>query len=76
MKKIYAFIVRKIRLAQGKCPYCATKMVKGYGGSSALSVNAMTACPNRHYAEEVHPAGAVLIYDEGGSRIDGGGDLA
>ncbi|MGG1071241.1 hypothetical protein ABE178_15575 [Priestia megaterium] len=45
-------------------------MSNGLGGSTLLSLNGVKMCPNHHYAEELHLAGAIIIHDNGGKPLN------
>ena len=64
------WLKRKFRLAFGLCPYCSQKLENGFGGSSLMFFNGMKMCPSRHYAEEFHYTGAILVYDNGGQPLE------
>jgi hypothetical protein len=65
------WIVRKIRLLFGFCPYCGKRMLNGMGGRSPLFLSGLKVCPDKHYAEEMvlSAGGAILIHDNGGKPL-------
>jgi len=64
------WIVKKIRILFGRCPYCNKKLLNGFGGKSLLFLSGMKICPDRHYAEELHMTGVTFIYDNDGKVLD------
>jgi hypothetical protein len=69
LKKLWKKVLYRCRQIFGRCPYCGEKLKSGMGGGSILFLSGLRFCPHKHYAEETHPTGAVIVYDDGGKTL-------